>query len=297
MKNILQCPICRKKHFIPFINCLDFSVSKEEFKIVMCIYCKFLFTNPRPTDNNLSKYYLSEDYISHTNSTKGVFSLLYQKAREFTLRKKLYLVNKLSKRGRLLDIGCGTGEFLNICNKNSWITNGIEPSDIARNQAINKYNLEVNKNTDLLQFDRNSFDIITMWHVLEHISKLNETIKHLYQILDYNGKIIIAVPNYKSWDASYYKEFWAAYDVPIHLWHFSKNTITTIFKNNGFYLSKTKGMILDSFYVSLLSEKYKYGKMNFIAAFIIGFISNIMTFFSTRGYSSSIYIFKKNKAL
>ena len=295
VKKLTHCPICRINNFTEHLSGIDFLLSKEEFTIVRCANCCFLFTNPRPEDHDLERYYLSSDYISHTNSSKGLLNWLYQKARLFALGKKLKLINNLSQKGKLLDIGCGTGEFLNICKKNSWLTRGVEPSDLARNQAIKNYKLNVSDNLDLSQFDKDSFDIVTLWHVLEHLPNLEETVDHLELILKENGKVIIAVPNYKSWDACYYKKYWAAYDLPIHLWHFSKNTISQLFTKHGFSLVKTKGMILDSFYVSILSEKYKTGKENFIKAFVIGMLSNIMGLFTKRGYSSTIYVFEKLK--
>ena len=164
-------------------------------------------------------------------------------------------------------------------------------------QAIDNYNLDVLENIDLSQFDKDSFETITMWHVLEHIPNLNETIEHFSRILEKNGTVIIAVPNLKSWDANYYREYWAAWDVPIHLWHFSKASIGSLFKKYGFNLVKTKPMLFDSFYVSILSEKYKSGKKKLLKGFAIGLISNIIAFFSKREYSSIIYVFRKENSL
>jgi len=295
MKQILHCPICKRTNFVEHLTSIDFSVSKEEFKIDRCTNCSLLLTNPRPEDENLNRYYLSPDYIPHNNSSKGLLNYIYKKARFFSLRNKLNFINKHSQKGRLLDFGCGTGEFLNVCKNNLWFTQGVEPSDIARNYAIKNYGLRVSGNTNLLQFEKESFDIISMWHVLEHVPNLNETLGHLKLVLSKNGKVIIAVPNYKSWDAFFYKKYWAAYDLPIHLWHFSKTNISQLFSQHGFSLIKTKGMILDSFYVSMLSEKYKTGKENFIKAFVIGIISNIMGLFTRRGYSSTIYLFERHR--
>ena len=246
-----------------------------------------------PLNENLSNYYKSDMYISHTNNSKGLFNWLYQTIRNYAVGTKVALLKSITKEGAHLDIGCGTGEFLNACKNAGYATKGIEPSELARTQAKNNYNLVVSDNTDLTQFSEEEFDSISMWHVLEHIPNLNETISQFHKILKPNGKIIIAVPNYKSWDASYYKEFWAAWDVPIHLWHFSKSTIEKIFKNHEFSLRKTKPMIFDSFYVSLLSEEFKIGKKNFIKGFAIGLISNLIGVISKRGHSSTIYVFEK----
>ena len=288
-----KCPVCSSNSLDKLLECNDFTTSKENFTIVSCGTCDFTFTNPRPLNENLGNYYKSDMYISHTNNSKGLFNWLYQKIRNYSVGTKVALLKSITKEGIHLDIGCGTGEFLNACKNAGYTTKGIEPSKLARTQAKYNYNLEVSENTDLTQFSEEEFDSISMWHVLEHIPNLNETISQFQKILKANGKIIIAVPNYKSWDASYYKEFWAAWDVPIHLWHFSKSTIEKIFENHEFSLRKTKPMIFDSFYVSLLSEEFKIGKKNFIKGFVIGLISNFIGVISKRGHSSTIYVFEK----
>lgn len=288
-----KCPVCSGNSLDKLLECNDFTTSKENFTIVSCGTCDFTFTNPRPLNENLGNYYKSDMYISHTNNSKGLFNWLYQTIRNYAVGIKVALLKSITKEGAHLDIGCGTGEFLNACKNAGYSTKGIEPSELARTQAKNNYNLVVSDNTDLTQFSEEEFDSISMWHVLEHIPNLNETISQFHKILKPNGKIIIAVPNYKSWDASYYKEFWAAWDVPIHLWHFSKSTIEKIFKNHEFSLRKTKPMIFDSFYVSLLSEEFKIGKKNFIKGFVIGLVSNLIGVISKRGHSSTIYVFEK----
>ena len=289
-----KCPVCSGNSLDKLLECYDFTASKENFTIVSCGTCNFTFTNPRPLDKKLGDYYKSDMYISHTNNTKGLFNWMYQTVRNYAIGTKVSLLKSIKKTGTHLDIGCGTGEFLNSCKLAGFTTKGIEPSELARNQAINNHGLNISSNTDLSQYTDQEFDSISMWHVLEHVPALNETIKQFDRLLKPDGKIIIAVPNHKSWDATFYKEFWAAWDVPIHLWHFSTETIQQLFKNSNFSLEKTKPMIFDSFYVSLLSEEFKTGKKNFITGFIIGFISNLAGLFSKRGHSSAIYVFKKN---
>ena len=293
MKKLYACPVCKNEVFNDLFTCRDFSVSKEDFEIVYCENCEFTFTNPRPENGDLDNYYLSDNYMSHTNKSRGVFETLYQIVRKYTVWKKLKLLKQISVSKNHLDIGCGTGEFLNACKNAGFKTRGIEPSEIARNQAINNYNLSVSENTNLNQYSTESFNTISMWHVLEHIPNLNETIKNLSRIIEKNGSLIIAVPNHKSWDAGYYKQCWAAWDVPIHLWHFSLDSINRLFQNYEFKLVKTKRMYFDSFYVSMLSEQYKNGRKSFIFGFFIGFISNIIGFLTKRGLSSTIYIFQK----
>jgi 2-polyprenyl-3-methyl-5-hydroxy-6-metoxy-1,4-benzoquinol methylase len=288
-----KCPVCESVNFAAKITCNDHTASKENFNIVSCETCGFTLTNPRPIDEKLGGYYNPDLYISHTNNSSGLFNWLYQNVRAHAIQTKVSLLKSLKRGGAHLDVGCGTGEFLNACKNSGFNTNGIEPSLLARKQAIENYNLLVSENTDLSQYANSKFDSISMWHVLEHVPNLNKTISHFNRILKPDGKLIIAVPNHNCWDANYYKEYWAAWDVPIHLWHFSKNTIERLFKNHQFNLVKTKPMIFDSYYISLLSEKFMSGKRNFIKGFVIGFISNLFGIFTKKGHSSIIYVFEK----
>jgi len=288
-----NCPVCSGSNLLKKLDCIDHSTTKEKFTIVSCETCEFTFTNPRPKDNSLGRYYKSDMYISHTNNTKGLFNWMYHTVRKYAIGTKLNLLKRTSKNKNHLDIGCGTGEFLNACKNAGYNTKGIEPSELARKQAIKNFNLSVSENTNLDQFEENQFNSISMWHVLEHVPSINKTIEELNRILSEKGKVIIAVPNHKSWDANYYKEFWAGWDVPIHLWHFSKLSIEKLFLNHNFKLTEKKPMLFDSFYVSLLSEEFKTGKKNFINGFIIGLLSNIFGILTKRGCSSIIYVFEK----
>ena len=293
MITLESCPTCKGKKFSKKLDCKDYSTSQESFTIVSCETCGLLFTNPRPPENNLAKYYKSDMYISHTNNKKGMFNSIYQTVRKYSIKRKLRLLKEKVAKGNHLDIGCGTGEFLNACKKEGFSARGVEPSKIAREQAIKNYDLVVSSNADLKQYSSYEFDSISMWHVLEHVSNIEEMLRGIKRILKKDGTLIIAVPNCNSWDAAYYKEFWAAWDVPIHLWHFTKKTIKSLFENNGFKLEDTKPMIFDAFYVSLLSEEFKFGKKKFIKSFLIGLYSNFIGFCSNKEYSSTIYIFKK----
>ncbi|AUP79441.1 class I SAM-dependent methyltransferase [Flavivirga eckloniae] len=272
----------------------DHSVSGEKFKLIINSEYGFLETSPQPSLEKLPDYYKSEDYISHTDSKRNLFEKVYHVIRKISLKKKLNLINSFSSEEKnLLDIGCGTGDFLQIAKQNNWNIFGIEPNDDARKIANKKTNNSVYKIEQLQKFDSNSFDVISLWHVLEHLPNLNEHINIFKKLLKPNGTLIIAVPNYKSYDAKYYKEFWAAYDVPRHLWHFDKTSISKLFSKVSMKLIKTKPMRYDAFYVSLLSEKYKHGKMNPIKGFWIGFISNLKAI-STKESSSLIYILKNS---
>lgn len=293
MRVIKNCLICDSTCFEEHLTSKDFSVSNENFTILKCKNCNFHFTNPRPKNEELARYYISDHYISHNNTRKNLFEKVYQLVRRIAIKGKYNLISRFKKKGRILDIGCGTGDFLNKCKTEKWVTKGIEPSEIARKQAIVNYNLDVEESIDLRDI-KGEFDVITLWHVLEHVTELNTTVSELKRLLSTHGKAIIAVPNLESFDASYYKKYWAAYDLPIHLYHFSKESIIKLFKKHGFSLRKTKGMKYDSFYVSMLSEEHKSKKKNFITAMFIGFLSNLYGFFTKRGFSSTIYVFEKS---
>ena len=271
-------------------DCKDHSVSKEDFKLLRNEEYDLLITSPIP--DNLSSYYESEEYISHTDSSEGIINKIYQSVRKYTISKKIKLINNYSNKNKsVLDIGCGTGDFIKECKNKNWEVVGIEPNSKARDIGRTK-NLVILNSIDELREQK--FDVITMWHVLEHVTDLDETINKIKNMLTENGTLIIAVPNYKSFDATYYKSFWAAYDVPRHVWHFSKNSISRIFDKIKMEVINIKPMLFDSFYVSMLSEKYKRGRNNFLNAFLVGLWSNIKGV-STKEYSSHIYILKNKK--
>lgn len=275
----------------PYIKVKDFSVSEEVFQLLLDVDLQLLKTHPQPTEELLPKYYESDDYISHTDSKRTWFEKLYHIIRRKAIRDKVSLIEYCNvDKGKILDIGTGTGEFLNEARKQNWKTFGIEPNEKAKNSAKDK-GLCVAENTS--DFEDGFFDVITMWHVLEHVKDLEFQIKELKRLLKPTGTIIIAVPNYKSFDAKYYGKYWAAYDVPRHLWHFSKTAITKLFQLEHLKVINIKPMLFDSYYVSLLSEKYKTGKMNIIKALYIGLQSNIRGR-RKKEYSSHIYIIQNN---
>lgn len=292
MLTIEKCLVCGSNQFEPFLVCKDYTVSQENFNIVSCKSCGFKFTNPRPDNSVLGNYYKAESYVSHTDSKKGIINKLYHMVRSYTLKQKIKLVSTYVSRGTILDYGCGTGMFLSECKKAKWETFGMEPDDNARRIASEKnLNLFVDKSTLELHIAEKEFDAITLWHVLEHVTDIYNTLAFFKHKLKRDGVLIIAVPNYESYDAVYYKEYWAAYDVPRHLHHFDLKSITALLENSGFQLKVTKPMKFDSFYVSMLSEKYKKGNVNLAHAFKIGLQSNMMAKDSS-SYSSTIYIFK-----
>ncbi|MDO3694018.1 class I SAM-dependent methyltransferase [Wenyingzhuangia sp. chi5] len=327
-----------------YLKTKDYSVSKESFELLLDDRIDLLITNPRPKKENLGKYYETENYISHTDRKKSVTEIVYSLVKKYTLKKKIELLNSFPVEEKtVLDIGCGTGDFLNVCQQAGWKVTGIEPSEKAREKGLKKLekgtyiysNIHAffdddfageekdidykqsykqtklyhhsehetkNIENEVLKFEDDytpenkpyQFDVITMWHVLEHVYDLDMYIYRLKQLLKPDGVLVIAVPNYKSYDAEFYKEHWAAFDVPRHLWHFSQTAIHRLFATELMKVVKTIPMKFDAFYVSLLSEQYKTGKKNFIKAIKSGIKSNKEAK-RTGEYSSLIYVLKNMK--
>lgn len=290
MVEIKECPICGSDRFSEYMDVKDNSISKEIFKIIQCDSCGLRVTSPRPNDADLGRYYESEDYVSHSDTNKGFINFLYQKVKSITLKKKEGLISSFNTKKSLLDVGCGTGDFMLFCKNKGWEVSGLEPDNNARNKAKEKGLENIKDIQDLFLLPENEFGIISMWHVLEHVANLNDYMKQLNTILDKNGRLIIAVPNPDSPDAKKYKEYWAALDVPRHLFHFSKNNIKDLAIKHGFKLESILPMVFDSFYVSMLSEKYKDGSI--LNAAVNGAISNMKASSSTN-HSSLIYILAK----
>ena len=289
-----SCPVCSGTEFGKHLTVKDHSISGETFNISVCKNCEFKFTNPIPSEETIGKYYQSDDYISHSDTNKGIINKLYHLVRKQSLKSKINLINKSTnqQKGTILDIGCGTGYFLQACKENGWKIEGMEPDSTARTLAEKNTGQTIHK--DLLSInEEGKYDLITLWHVLEHVHKLNESIQHIHKLLKPNGVLIIAVPNCLSYDSITYNDYWAAYDVPRHLYHFTQSDMDKLLNKHKFSRTETKPMIFDSFYVSMLSDKYKYGKTNYFRAFLTGLKSNLKAS-KTNNYSSLIYIFKKN---
>ena len=233
-----------------YLSCKDYTVSQKEFQLIWNAEKDILITHPQPSLEELPSYYKSEDYISHTDSSKSLFDKAYQSVKKMMLVQKLKLINSFATEEKtILDIGAGTGDFLQYISKHNWRVSGVEPNEKARNLAKSK---NLNLLRDLSSFNNEKFDVITLWHVLEHIPNLKEQIEQFHHLLKPNGVLVIAVPNFESYDAKYYKEYWAAYDVPRHLWHFSKKGIKRLFTKYNFVQKSIHPLWFDSFYVSLL---------------------------------------------
>jgi 2-polyprenyl-3-methyl-5-hydroxy-6-metoxy-1,4-benzoquinol methylase len=290
-----QCPVCSSTDIKNVLTVKDHSVSGQSFQLAQCGVCTLRFTQDVPGAASIGPYYKAEGYISHTNTSKGLVNRAYQFVRKRTMVGKRKLIEKTTgiTKGQLLDLGSGIGSFVNEMRQNGWQVSGLEPDSDARKVAKELYQLDISDTNVFYQLPAGSFDAITMWHVLEHVHDLSAYIQQLKKILKENGRLLIAVPNYTSLDAEIYGEYWAAYDVPRHLYHFSPRSVQVLMEKHGLKVIQYKPMWYDSFYISLLSSKYKNGKTNWIAAPWNGLRSNLKAISNVKKCSSVIYVIGK----
>lgn len=290
------CPICSAKELSEVLHCNDFLVSNTAFSLCRCSICGFTFTQDFPNESSIGRYYDAPEYISHTDTKKGIINRLYHTARNISLKSKVNLVKKHATNvsaNSLLDIGCGTGYFLEAISKQGWKAFGIEKSESVRNQTRLRLSLQTEDTDYLPSVPNESLDAVTLWHVLEHIENLNETFDNIYRILKKDGTAFIALPNRKSFDAEHYKAYWAAYDVPRHLWHFSPSDFRLLAQKHNFRVVGQKAMYFDPFYISMLSEKYRGTALGSIVGLVKGFYFCCRSIFNINKSSSIIYILKK----
>jgi len=272
----------------------DFSASGEIFNITQCKDCGLRFTNPRPDSEDMERYYRFENYISHTDDeATGWTNQLYRVARQWTLRqKRSWVEGFVPQKGRLLDIGCGTGDFAGTMKKAGWTVDAVEPDNVAKARAESKHGLSVHPES-WLEEPQEAYDVVTLWHVLEHVRDLGTRIDQFTRLVRKGGYLFIAVPNSESLDASHYREHWAAWDVPRHLFHFKSTVLRFRIEQAGFGCVEERNLPLDPFYISMLSEKYKRGKDSPIRGLFMGLGFWWKSTKKDRGASSKLYVFRK----
>lgn len=290
-----DCPACHSTHIAKALTAKDHTVSGENFDIWHCNQCSLRFTQDIPVLAAIGPYYQSEAYVSHSDSQKGLINNLYHRVRNHTLQTKRQLLQTVTgkQQGTLLDVGAGTGAFSKTMQDAGWQITGLEPDDTARTNAKQLHGLELQPPDQVYQLAPAEFDAITLWHVLEHVHDLHGYLENFHRLLKANGKLIIAVPNYTSKDATVYGAYWAAYDVPRHLYHFSPASMQALAKSKGFQVDQMQPMWFDSVYVSMLSEKCKTGNSNLLTALWNGILSNVNAIDNAANCSSVIYILSK----
>jgi len=273
----------------------DYTVTHETFPIWQCKQCSLRFTQDVPDAESIGVYYRSEDYISHSNTTKGLVNSLYHMVRRQTLADKRQLILSATRmrQGKMLDIGAGTGAFVAYMQEHGWDVTGLEPDETARERALADHQVQLLDTSSLFSLPAGSYDAVTLWHVLEHVHDLHPYMEQLKALIKPGGRIFIAVPNYTAYDAGVYGPAWAAYDVPRHLYHFSPDAMDSLLTSHGLQLNYDQPMWYDSFYISMLSEKYKYGRGNVVRAAFRGMISNLKAFVDKSRCSSLIYVVGK----
>ncbi|MDR1882167.1 MAG: class I SAM-dependent methyltransferase [Prevotella sp.] len=291
------CPVCGNTELVPHLSCKDYLTTRESFDIYRCKACGFALTQDFPAEDEIDPYYEAPEYISHSDTRQGIINILYHWARKIALKSKSKTVNRYAtkKTGMLLDIGAGTGYFLNRMKEQKWIVTGIEKSESARKFAKRKFDIDCQSSDYLYKVCEKTKDVITMWHVLEHMEHPNRVMEHLFSLLKDDGTAIIALPNKDSFDAVHYREYWAAYDVPRHLWHFSPSCFELLAKKLHFELIDVKPMYFDTFYISMLSEKNKGTFLASIAGLAKGAVFFLLTLGNRKRSSSLVYILKKKQ--
>ena len=292
-----ECPLCQSKAIGKRFTCKDHFATGELFDIFHCKECGFVFTQGAPDEKEIAKYYESPAYISHSDTKKGIVNTLYHIVRDIMMRRKTSLIKQLTllQNGRIVDYGAGIGTFANAMQRKGWEVTAIEKSEAARELAKEKYNLDIHPEEYLSQIESNSTDVVTMWHVLEHIQDPGKLLDEIHRILDETGIAVIACPNCSSYDADNYKENWAAYDTPRHLWHFTPSTIMKLGEKHGFILERQYPMPFDGFYISMLSEGYKGSRLKTLRGIWNGFLGLCATMDKCSASSSIIYVFRKRR--
>ena len=293
--NIHICPLCGGQQLEHALTCTDHYASGEQFEVIRCAHCGFLMTQGVPVESEIGKYYETPDYISHSDTQQGLMNRVYHWVRQYMLSRKAALVKRVSglSEGSLLDYGTGTGYFANTMVCQGWKVKAIEKSPQARAFAKKQFGLNVEAEHSLKDYPSMSLDVVTLWHVMEHLEHLNEMWETLHRILKDKGVLIVAVPNPESYDARKYKEWWAAYDVPRHLWHFSPLVMQRFGEKHGFVLEKEHPMPFDAFYVSMLTEKYKSNELSFVKGLWTGTLAWFSALGNKERSSSLIYVFRK----
>jgi len=293
-----KCPICGHSEFEKVYDLDDYKITQETFSLEKCPECTLIFTVDPPLGENIGRYYESDDYLEHSNRKNDLFSKMYSWGRDLMFGYKYGIIKKLGPKGKILDIGAGSGYYLNFMSKKGYEVQGIEMSERARNHAKSEHGLHIHPDEMFHNRDfKQKFDMISLWHVMEHLYDLNKVMKRFDELLNPNGSLVIALPNYNALEVQTYKKYWNGWDVPRHLWHFSPQSIRKLVGNHGFEITSMHTMPLDPLFNTLLTNKYRKGNplVNVLRMGTVGVASLIQGFFNVEKASSIIYIIKRKQ--
>lgn len=234
----IPCNLCGSTEAEVAITAQDFLLERPDAQVqfVKCDRCGLFYQNPRPTPEEMMSHYPSnyEPFDLHPDDERS--SRLERIAVNYGLSKRRGLILRYRKSGRILDVGCATGLFLHVMNMDAnWDAHGVEPNNYAATIAQERYGLNVHHGTlEQAQYPARSFDVVTLWDVLEHVHDPAATLDEIHRILKSDGLLILRVPNGISRDAGLFKETWAGWDPPRHLYVFTPDTLTKLLAKQGY---------------------------------------------------------------
>ena len=292
-----SCPLCGAYGQTPYADCTDFTVSRESYILMRCPECGMVYTSNPPKECDTSKYDKLDLKLKLGDSPAGLIHKLYYYIRLRMLSRKAHIVESQSYRtgGSLLNYGAKTGYFSHKMERRGWKVTSIEKYHEERLFSLEMFH---HRMFDVPEMDRlhpETFDVITLWHVFEHCYDPNGLLDKFYKLLRPTGILIMACPNIRSTDAMHYGPYWAAYDVPRHLWHFNTTSLSELAHKHGFTLMHRERMPFDCFYISILSEKHKRHKMAFLRGILYGFHCWLVSLAHPDSSSSMVYVFRKRQ--
>ena len=236
-----SCNLCGSDRFEPHLVRGDLNLYLPgEFQLVRCNNCELIYQNPRPLAADLMTMY-PQEYDQYQDATKREHSRILQLDRLYGLRKRSKAVMRHIERGRLLDVGCATGEFLNAIRDKGWEVVGVEPSPLASRWARENLDLDVKTGTlETVALPDESFDVVTMWNVIEHVPDPHAVLSKAYRLLRSNGLLVLTTPNFDSVDVKIFGRYWIGYELPRHFYVFSRRTLLEVVEKAGFRVLETK---------------------------------------------------------
>ena len=285
-----HCIICSSKYASSFISLNDrLSNSSKKYNLLKCI-CGFIYLNPRPDIGEINHYYKLDNYDPHKESFNSFWNTAYHYVQKVTLNWKYRIITKYIKKGSLLDIGGGKGEFAQFINKKGWdVTFQDNMTDLNRRENNSFFVRELSNVNSTKRFD-----VITLWHSLEHIHNIKYLFDSINNMLKDSGILIIAVPNMNAPERKFYKYTWAPYDAPRHLYHFNLDSLNKLCQNKGYYIMSKYSLYQDIPYNVILSTS-RYSFFQLIKTILVICYTFLYTLCAGPKYSSSLLIVCKKQ--